>query len=152
MTIQGRQRYRTPDPWTPNGHCRGCGTALKGRQRSWCEPWGECARRFFAQHSQGAFRSYVLRRDNYTCQRCGFRRNVSLPLRVQGLEADHIVPICEGGSEFNPDNGRTLCHKCHVVVTAELRQRLAVRARPARIRKQRTKAQSKYVEPWPGLE
>ena len=61
------------------------------------------------------------------------------------------MPISEGGAAFDPDNGRTLCHRCHVKVTAELRQRLAVRAKPARLRKQFIKAQGKYVMPWPGL-
>ena len=152
MASQRRKNSRTPEPWSPNGHCRGCGKPLKGRQRIWCEPWGECARRFSAQHSQGGFRSYVLRRDNYTCQGCGVQGIHGKYGGVSGkLEADHIVPISEGGAAFDPDNGRTLCHGCHVKVTAELRQRLAVRAKPARQRKQLIKAQGKYVMPWPGL-
>ena len=146
IRIPRRKNYRTPEPWTPNGHCRGCSKPLTGRQRSWCEPLGECARRFFAQHGQGAFRSYVLKRDNYTCQLCGVSRARA------GMEADHIVPISEGGAEFDPDNGRTLCHDCHVGETAKLRRRLANKLMEARGKKQRIMAQGKYVAPWPGLE
>jgi len=131
VTIQGRRRHRTPEPWTPNGHCRGCGTPLKGRQKVWCS--SECGQRFWAQYSWNLTRSYVLKRDNYTCRLCGHKGG--------RLEADHIRPISEGGAEFDLDNLRTLCHDCHVGVTAPLRKRLAVRQQ-----------QTKYVMPWPGLE
>lgn len=39
-------------------------------------------------------------------------------------EADHIVPVVEGGGQCGPDNYRTLCCRCHRVVTNQLRQRL----------------------------
>ena len=39
-------------------------------------------------------------------------------------EADHIVPVVEGGGQCGPENYRTLCCRCHRVVTNELRQRL----------------------------
>jgi 5-methylcytosine-specific restriction endonuclease McrA len=38
-------------------------------------------------------------------------------------DADHIVPVVEGGGECDLSNIRTLCLKCHRKVTAELRQR-----------------------------
>lgn len=40
-------------------------------------------------------------------------------------EADHIVPVVEGGGECGLDNYRTLCVPCHKQVTQELRSRLA---------------------------
>ena len=40
-------------------------------------------------------------------------------------DADHIVPVIEGGGECDLDNLRTLCLKCHRQATADLRQRLA---------------------------
>jgi 5-methylcytosine-specific restriction endonuclease McrA len=40
-------------------------------------------------------------------------------------EADHIVPVIEGGGQCGLDNMRTLCLRCHKRVTAELRARLA---------------------------
>lgn len=44
-------------------------------------------------------------------------------------EMDHIIPVSEGGGECGLDNLRTLCIPCHRKVTAELRGRLAARAR-----------------------
>jgi 5-methylcytosine-specific restriction endonuclease McrA len=38
-------------------------------------------------------------------------------------DADHIVPVVEGGGECDLANMRTLCLKCHKLATAELRRR-----------------------------
>ena len=38
-------------------------------------------------------------------------------------DADHIVPVVEGGGECDLSNIRTLCLKCHRTATAALRQR-----------------------------
>jgi 5-methylcytosine-specific restriction enzyme A len=40
-------------------------------------------------------------------------------------EADHIVPVAEGGGECSLDNMRTLCIPCHQTETKKLRGRLA---------------------------
>lgn len=40
-------------------------------------------------------------------------------------DADHIVPVCEGGGECGIDNFRTLCCPCHKQVSAELTARRA---------------------------
>jgi 5-methylcytosine-specific restriction protein A len=40
-------------------------------------------------------------------------------------EADHIVPVAEGGGQCDLDNLRTLCVACHREATAALRGRLA---------------------------
>ena len=40
-------------------------------------------------------------------------------------EADHIVPVVEGGGGCGLDNYRTLCRRCHVEATAELARRRA---------------------------
>jgi 5-methylcytosine-specific restriction endonuclease McrA len=45
--------------------------------------------------------------------------------RSTGWDADHIVPVAEGGGECDLSNYRTLCHPCHKRVTAELAARLA---------------------------
>src|SRR5579875_601178 len=42
-------------------------------------------------------------------------------------DADHIVPVAEGGGECDLSNMRTLCLKCHRAHTAELRARLRTR-------------------------
>lgn len=39
-------------------------------------------------------------------------------------DADHIVPVTEGGGECGLDNFRTLCIPCHKKVTRELHARL----------------------------
>jgi 5-methylcytosine-specific restriction endonuclease McrA len=41
-------------------------------------------------------------------------------------DADHIVPVAEGGGECDLNNLRTLCLLCHREQTRELRKRLAV--------------------------
>jgi len=38
-------------------------------------------------------------------------------------EADHIVPVCEGGGACGLDNLRTLCWQCHAGETARLHSR-----------------------------
>jgi 5-methylcytosine-specific restriction endonuclease McrA len=38
-------------------------------------------------------------------------------------DADHIVPVVEGGGECDLANIRTLCLKCHRAATAQLRER-----------------------------
>ena len=40
-------------------------------------------------------------------------------------EADHIVPVAEGGGGCGLENLRTLCLACHKEATAALRRRLA---------------------------
>jgi 5-methylcytosine-specific restriction endonuclease McrA len=90
----------------------------------------------------------VLKRDRGICALCdidtvAMRRKVMklpLPARTQALrelaeqglightrkswwEADHILPVAEGG-DSNIENLRTLCRPCHRGVTTELRLRL----------------------------
>jgi 5-methylcytosine-specific restriction protein A len=46
-------------------------------------------------------------------------------------EADHIVPVAEGGGSCGLDNLRTLCLGCHRKATAQLAARLAEKRRGA---------------------
>ncbi len=82
-------------------------------------------------------------RDHGVCARCGVdtealrknKRKLDYAARRQfekdwGLrrhlwDADHVVPVAEGGGECDLSNMRTLCLKCHLEVTLELRKRLA---------------------------
>jgi 5-methylcytosine-specific restriction endonuclease McrA len=48
----------------------------------------------------------VKRRDNYTCVLCGKRD-------PKNVDADHIIPLKDGGDPFSLDNGRTICIDCH---------------------------------------
>ena len=47
-------------------------------------------------------------------------------------DADHIVPVTEGGGECGIDNYRTLCIPCHQKETAALARRLARKRHEAR--------------------
>lgn len=47
-------------------------------------------------------------------------------------EADHIVPVVEGGGGCGLENLRTLCKPCHHDVTAELNRRRAAERRAAK--------------------
>jgi hypothetical protein len=51
----------------------------------------------------------VLKRDNYTCKKCG--RSPSLDHNVQ-LEVDHRNPVAKGGLN-NIENLQTLCRECN---------------------------------------
>lgn len=55
-------------------------------------------------------RQLVLKRDNYTCQKCGKFKNVR-------LHCHHIVPVVNSPMEANdPGNCITLCKECHKLV------------------------------------
>ena len=98
---------------------------------------------------QGFARAAVERRDHGVCALCGIRpadlhgpltraderktwRGFSPTSRAVDLgaalfrrwEADHIVPIVEGGG-YGLDNLRTLCRVCHVLETRKLRARMS---------------------------
>lgn len=54
------------------------------------------------------WREAVFKRDKFTCIWCGDNRGGN-------LEADHILPFSKYPEHrFSIDNGRTLCHDCHV--------------------------------------
>ncbi len=55
-------------------------------------------------------------------------------------DADHIVPVAEGGGECDLSNLRTLCIPCHRKVTKEFHARRALKNRVARLE---TKDQSR---------
>jgi len=44
-------------------------------------------------------------------------------------DADHVVPVVEGGGECGLDNLRTLCLRCHLEATRELRARILTQRR-----------------------
>lgn len=89
----------------------------------------------------GYLREQVFARDLGVCAQCGLdteelrRDKRKLDYRArrafekewgerrQYWEADHIIPVVEGGGECDLSNMRTLCLKCHRLATAELRRR-----------------------------
>jgi ribosomal protein L37E len=135
------------------GVCAWCGGELTGRRRSWCSD--ACVDEYRIRAWPGFARKKVFERDGGVCALCGFdteaaqhyawqahlgfygaeaRLEVRARVRALGLpwlprswwEADHIVPVCEGGAELGLDNLRTLCVPCHRRETADLNRRRAL--------------------------
>lgn len=134
----------------PHGLCRWCGEAIlkpdgnQDTRRRWHEPCVE-EYRFYVFPSVANYR--LEKRDGGVCQACGldtgslswqaFQQSGSyeewhrmlsgrgLPAGRSFWEADHVVPLCEGG-EHSMDNLWTLCVPCHRTKTgheASLRAR-----------------------------
>lgn len=73
-------------------------------------------------------RNAVFDRDQGVCALCGVKH-----IRKGPWQADHIVPVVEGGGECGLDNLRTLCVPCHKKVTKELRGRLAAKRKQEKV-------------------
>lgn len=126
--------WQMTDCWPPrdDGLCGcGCGSALTGRRTRWASD--ECsllANRVYgvlAGHTS-LIRDAVFQRDKGVCAECGCTTG-----RLQGprarhawrfdvpwldWEADHILPVHQGGGGCWIDNFRTVCVPCHKVKTA----------------------------------
>lgn len=138
-------------PKGPNGRnlCRWCNLEVPpGRRRTFCSDF--CVNEWRLRSNPGYLREQVCARDHGICGRCGidcvaeWRRLKRLrgPRRILGWaqwglkpdarstlwDADHILPVAEGGGECDLANLRTLCLRCHRQVTAELRDRLRIAA------------------------
>jgi 5-methylcytosine-specific restriction endonuclease McrA len=87
-------------------------------------------------------RREVKKRDKGICRLCGFNVRAAERAWRQAKppgtdrkarkawraarprwEADHIVPVADGGGECGLDNYRLLCRTCHLAVTGEWRRR-----------------------------
>lgn len=124
--------------------CRWCERPVTGRRRTFCSD--ACVHEWKLRSDPGYLREKVLARDKGVCSACGMDTTAlvrdmkkldyaarRLFLREWGLkegsrkslwDADHIVPVAEGGGQCDLSNMRTLCLKCHRAATAALRQRL----------------------------
>jgi 5-methylcytosine-specific restriction enzyme A len=137
-------------PSAPKGKCRGCkGDVPKGRY-TWCSDL--CVEQYKIRSDPGYVRSQLKNRDKGICAICGldclaFEKELKAlmwsvgggpwAVRDRKLElgipqhrdtcwdADHIVPVVEGGGQCGLDGYRTLCWKCHKTVTADLARRRA---------------------------
>jgi 5-methylcytosine-specific restriction enzyme A len=132
-------------PKGPNGRnlCRWCNLEVPKGRLTFCSAW--CVEEWRLRTDPGYIREKVFERDKGVCAGCGTDceaawRNLR---RLRGVgrlkaqnewglrpgsrkslwDADHIVPVVEGGGECDLANLRTLCLKCHRVATAELRKR-----------------------------
>ena len=106
-------------PSPGDGTCAcGCGVKLTGRRTRWAS--NECrtaaVRLAFVVHGDTGFiRRLLLRRDNGMCAVCG--------RKTRDWEADHIIPVAEGGGGCTLENFQTLCYDCHKRKTGEQARR-----------------------------
>ncbi len=131
-------------PKGPNGRalCRWCNLEVPAGRQTFCSDW--CVEEWKLRSNPAHLRERVLERDKGICARCGLDciaqyhhiRRLRGPARARAnadwklggrkslWDADHIVPVAEGGGECDLSNMQTLCLKCHRLLTAELRVRL----------------------------
>ena len=146
----GRVRPATL-PVGPNGLplCRWCDLEiLTRRRRTFCSSF--CVDQWRLRTDPAYLRDRVFARDRGVCALChadtlaiyaALKRSRG-PTRAAGLslyglatilsrrslwDADHILPVAEGGGQCDLDNLRTLCIPCHKEATANLRRRTASR-------------------------
>jgi 5-methylcytosine-specific restriction endonuclease McrA len=143
-TLTGGWANRDALPKGANGRClcRWCGLEVPAGRQTFCSDW--CVEEWKLRSDPGHLRERVFERDRGVCAGCGldclteFKRIRRLrgPSRIKaavawGLkgrkslwDADHIIPVSEGGGECDLSNMQTLCLKCHRNRTASLRSRL----------------------------
>ena len=124
--------------------CRWCGLEVPRRRFTFCSEW--CVHEWKLRTDPGYLRDQVFARDRGVCALCRIdtaaayaelrRARGSHKLKLLshwGLkrlsrktlwDADHILPVAEGGGECDLDNLRTLCLLCHRRETRHLRRRL----------------------------
>ena len=147
-TLPGGRTERKLLSLGPNGLplCRWCDLEiLARRRRTFCS--GYCVDQHRLRTDPGYLRDQVFARDRGICALCqadtvsiyAALKRARGKARAAGLavyslksitarrslwDADHILPVAEGGGQCDLDNLRTLCLLCHRQATAQLRQRL----------------------------
>ena len=146
-------RHTLPKSASGRTLCRWCSLEVPAGRFTFCSAW--CVHEWRMRTSPGYVREQLLRRDRGICALCrtdtlsAWRRLKkargdarSMQLASWGLkrlnrrtlwDADHVLPVAEGGGECDLDNFRTLCIRCHRAATGALRlrlraQKLAVRS------------------------
>lgn len=128
--------------------CRWCGLEVPAGRRTFCSEF--CVHEWRLRSDPGYLRDRVLERDRGICAQCGLdtvrewnrirrlrgearyraMQNWGVTARRRSLwDADHIIPVAEGGGECDLSNIRTLCLRCHAAATAALRERVLARRR-----------------------
>ncbi len=137
-------------PKGPGGRvlCRWCAIEVPAGRRTFCSP--DCVHEWRLRSDPGYLREQVFARDRGVCAVCRadteeLRKQIrKLDYRARRLflkewklkergrrtlwDADHVIPVAEGGGECDLANMRTLCLKCHREATGNLRKRLAGKA------------------------
>jgi len=133
-------------PRGPNGRgiCRWCELEVPPRRFTFCSEY--CVHEWKMRTQPGYLREQVFLRDRGVCAGCavdtlaalqqlkrsrgGNREALMLHwgmktrMRRSLWDADHIVPVVEGGGECDLGNIQTLCLRCHRDATKRLRERL----------------------------
>jgi 5-methylcytosine-specific restriction protein A len=133
-------------PRGPNGRglCRWCSLEVPPRRFTFCSDF--CVHEWKLRSQPRYLREQILKRDRGVCAHCGLNaikehsrlkrargatrqalmRHWGLNARIRKSlwDADHILPVAEGGGECDLDKIRTLCLRCHRSVTAQLRERI----------------------------
>ena len=133
-------------PRGPNGRglCRWCALEVPPRRFTFCSDY--CVHEWKLRSQPAYLRQQVFLRDRGICAHCridtmrelrrlrrsrGENRRRLLThwgmlkrMRRSLWDADHIIPVVEGGGECDLENLRTLCLRCHKQATQSLRERL----------------------------
>src|ERR1700761_5260048 len=126
------------------GLCRWCSIEVPPRRYTFCSEF--CVHEWKLRTQPGYLRDQIFKRDKGICAQCRIdtRREHRRLKRTRGerrlalmahwgvrpgtrkslWDADHILPVKEGGGECDLNNIRTLCLRCHRTVTAHLRERI----------------------------
>lgn len=118
-------------PRGPQGRplCRRCGAEVGAGRRTFCSK--ACVTEWRIRTDAGFARLKVFERDQGVCGECRIDvfGSVGRTRRSRGSgdlwQADHVLPVAEGGGECGLDNLRTLCTACHRQATKSLMARLA---------------------------
>ncbi len=145
-TMAGGRVPRNSGPRGANGRglCRWCNLEVPPRRFTFCSAY--CVHEWRLRTQPRYLREQVFARDKGMCSSCGVDTSVALrrlrrsrgsrrveqmahwglktKLRKSLWDADHILPVSEGGGECDLRNIRTLCLRCHRAATAALRERV----------------------------
>jgi 5-methylcytosine-specific restriction protein A len=124
--------------------CRWCRAEVPKGRRTFCAE--TCVHEWKLRTDPGYLREKVFDRDRGICAQCGIdtktlraeMRKLDYSARGQFLrkwglregsrkslwDADHMLPVAEGGGQCDLSNMRTLCLLCHREATAALKLRL----------------------------
>jgi 5-methylcytosine-specific restriction protein A len=142
-------RRATPGGWVDRRshprQCRWCAADVPKGRYTFCSQ--ACVHAWKLRTDPAYLREQVFQRDRGVCAACGLdteslrrkRHKLTRVARKQFeqewgkrrtlWDADHIVPVAEGGGECDLSNMRTLCLKCHRQATADLLRRLGMQPR-----------------------
>jgi 5-methylcytosine-specific restriction protein A len=138
--------------------CRFCESEVAPPKRTFCS--SACVHEWKIRKSSSYVRYCLRKRDKGVCALCGidceklkktaravlkdygrdaywrFAKSFNMPPeRKSWWDADHILPVCEGGGECGLDNYRVLCHPCHQAVTKQLQKRRLAEKKAKKLKK-----------------